>query len=53
MVQFVAPMRSRIDEILKDRNRLNTILKRGGEQARESAQETVRNAREMVGLRYY
>lgn len=53
MVNFVAPIRDRIQEILADREGLERILRRGGEQARESAQETVRKARAMAGIRYY
>jgi tryptophanyl-tRNA synthetase len=53
MVRFVAPIRERITEITADRQRLNRILKDGGERARISADETVRNAREMTGIRYY
>jgi len=53
MVAFVAPLRERIADILKDSEQLNRILKKGGEQARESAGETVREARKMVGIRYY
>ncbi len=53
MIAFVAPMRKRIAEFVQDREGLNAILKRGGEQARTSARETVKTAREMAGLRYY
>lgn len=53
MVAFVAPFRERIRELLADRESLDRILRRGGEQARESAQETVRHARAMAGIRYY
>lgn len=53
MISFVAPLRERIRETLSDRQRLNSLLKRGAEQARVSARETLRNAREMAGLKYY
>lgn len=53
MIGFVSPIRQGIEDILKDRRQLNTILRDGGERARESAAKTVRTAREMVGIRYY
>jgi len=53
MVAFVAPLRERIADIIKDSDRLNRILQRGGEQARQNAGETLREARRMVGIRYY
>ena len=53
MVAFIAPIRERANEIRKDEQYLHAVLKRGAEQARESAGNTINAAREMMGLKYF
>lgn len=52
MVKFIAPIRERAKEIRKDEIYLNKIMQKGAERARESAQKTMKAAREMIGLNY-
>ncbi|MES2882586.1 MAG: tryptophan--tRNA ligase [Bacteroidota bacterium] len=52
MVAFIAPIRKRANEIRKDENYLKKIMERGAELARESAQKTLQDARQMIGLNY-
>jgi tryptophanyl-tRNA synthetase len=53
MVAYIRPFRERIDALMADEAGLNSILKHGAESARESAAETVRRARELIGIKYY
>ncbi|HEX2607882.1 MAG TPA: tryptophan--tRNA ligase [Flavisolibacter sp.] len=52
MVKFIAPIRERTLAIRNDDAYLNRIMKAGTEKARESAQQTIRMARELIGLNY-
>ncbi|RYZ20712.1 MAG: tryptophan--tRNA ligase [Chitinophagaceae bacterium] len=52
MVAFIAPIRKRAQEIRQDTNYLRRVLTRGAEQARESAGQTLTEARRLVGLNY-
>ncbi len=50
MVRFIAPIRDKAEELLKDENYLNKIIQEGSEKARESASKTVTEAKKMMGL---
>lgn len=53
MIKFIAPIRDKAAEIQKDTAYLQRLLKQGGEQARASAFETVQQAKELMGIRYF
>jgi tryptophanyl-tRNA synthetase len=52
MVRFITPIRERATEIRKDEAYLKKVMKEGAEKARESAAETIKQARELIGLDY-
>lgn len=52
MIRFIAPVRSRIHEVLKDEEYLSAVMRRGKEKAQTSAARTVREVREIMGIRY-
>ena len=52
MIRFITPVRSRIHDILKDDELLSSVMKRGKEKAQSSAAKTVREVREIIGIRY-
>ncbi len=47
-----APIRARAEEFAKDKTRVNRLLERGTALARESAQETLKEVREVMGLEH-
>jgi len=51
MKGFISPLRERYNEIIKDTEALDTIIKNGAEKAREQALLTMHEVRERVGLR--
>lgn len=53
MEAFVAPIRERIKEVESDTALLSRIAKQGCEKARESAQKTIREVREIIGFRSF
>ena len=53
MVGFIAPIRSRVDEILGNEAYLQNVMASGAEKARASAQETMKLVRTAMGLKYY
>lgn len=48
MVQFIAPIRTKAENLQKDKNYILDIRKRGAEKARESASKTIKEVREKV-----
>lgn len=50
IIAVQAPIRERAKEFENDKNKINQILKQGAEKARESAQETLKEVREVMGL---
>jgi tryptophanyl-tRNA synthetase len=50
-VAFTAPIRERILEILKDEAYLGKVARMGAERARESAQKTLNEVKEVIGFR--
>ncbi len=49
--QMVAPIRERIEEISENEALLRKVAKMGAEKARESAQKTIREVREIIGFK--
>ena len=53
MVKFIAPIREKALELQQDQAYLNRIMKTGAEKARESAAQTLLEARKLIGINYY
>jgi tryptophanyl-tRNA synthetase len=53
MVRFIAPIREKALELQQDHAYLNRIMKTGAEKARESAAQTLHEARKLIGINYY
>ena len=53
MVNFIAPIRNKVDAILNDEKSLKQIMQRGAEKANKSAAETMELVREAMGLKYF
>jgi tryptophanyl-tRNA synthetase len=51
IVSFTAPIRERILEILKDEAYLGKVARMGAEKARESAQATLKEVKELIGFK--
>jgi tryptophanyl-tRNA synthetase len=51
IIAFTSPIRERILDILKDDVYLGKVAKRGAEKARESAQATLKEVKEIIGFR--
>jgi tryptophanyl-tRNA synthetase len=52
MVRFITPIRERAVAIYADKDQLKKIMAKGAEQARESAQKTIREVRSLMALDY-
>lgn len=52
MVKFITPIRQKAETIFSDKTRLKKIIDEGADKARASAQNTLRIAREKIGLNY-
>jgi tryptophanyl-tRNA synthetase len=50
VVEFVAPLKSRVDELVSDTTELEAILTKGAERAREVSAKTVANVYERLGF---
>ena len=50
MVNFIAPIRNKVDAILADEEGLKRIMQKGAEKANKSAGETMQQVREAIGL---
>ncbi|MHA4812458.1 tryptophan--tRNA ligase [Flavitalea flava] len=53
MVRFISPIRERTEAIRNDEAYLAGVMEKGAAKARESAQITLRLAKEAMGLNYY
>ncbi|MVT10780.1 tryptophan--tRNA ligase [Chitinophaga tropicalis] len=53
MVNFIAPIREKALALQQDQAYLNRIMKVGAEKARESAAQTLQQARKLIGINYY
>lgn len=53
MVNFIAPIRSKVDAILNDKAYLKKVMEQGAEKANASAGATMKLVREAIGLNYF
>jgi len=53
MISFISPIREKARSIQSDTPYLARIMKQGAEKAEISAQKTLRQARELIGIHYY
>lgn len=53
MVNFLTPIREKIVELSSDDKKLNEILGDGGSKARQSAAQTLKDVREIIGLKSF
>lgn len=53
MVNFIGPIRNKVDAILKDEEGLKQIMQKGAEKANKSAAATMKLVREAMGLNYF
>jgi tryptophanyl-tRNA synthetase len=53
MVQFIAPIRNRINSILSDETYLQNVMRSGAEKAKASAEITMGKVREAMHLNYF
>lgn len=53
MVQFIEPIRTRTEEILKDEHYLARVMEKGANKARQSASKTMDTVRTAMGLKYF
>ncbi|MEO6719681.1 MAG: tryptophan--tRNA ligase [Ferruginibacter sp.] len=52
MVNFIAPIRNKVEAILNDEKYLKEVMEKGAEKARKSARETMQLVRGAMGLNY-
>ena len=52
MVNFIAPIRNRVNDILSNEKYLKEIMEKGAEKARASAKVTMQLVRSAMGLNY-
>jgi tryptophanyl-tRNA synthetase len=52
MVNFIAPIRNKVDAILNDENYLKNVMEKGAEKANASASATMQLVRTAMGLNY-
>ena len=53
MVNFISPIREKINNILPDKKYLKEVMELGAEKANKSANTTMKLVREAIGLKYY
>lgn len=53
MIEFIAPIRQKAEDILADRDYLAAIMRKGRDKARASADETLQLVRKAIGVTYY
>jgi tryptophanyl-tRNA synthetase len=53
MVNFISPIREKINSILPDKKYLKEVMEMGAEKANKSANATMKLVREAIGLKYY
>ena len=53
LIQFTAPFRERINELLKDEDYISKAAQMGREKARASAARTIKEVREIIGFRSF
>ncbi len=53
MINYISPIRKRINELLEDEAYLSSVVKRGAEEAKENAQKTIAEVRKIMGINYF
>ena len=53
MVEFISPIREKVNAILGDENYLRQVMEQGAEKARKSAKATMELVRQAIGLKYF
>ncbi len=53
MIKFISPIREKAESIFHDEKYLAAVVESGAAKARQSAGETMRMAREIMGLKYF
>jgi tryptophanyl-tRNA synthetase len=53
MVNFIAPIRTKVQDILSNETYLKQVMETGAEKARASAKATIEVVRESMGLKYF
>ena len=53
MVQFISPIREKVNSILQDEKYLQKVMKQGAKKAIKSAEITIKLVREAIGLNYF
>ncbi len=53
IIQFLTPIREKINDIENDKDYLRKVAKQGAEKARESAAKTIKEVREIMGFRNF
>ena len=53
MVNYITPMREKINALLNDEAYLSRVVKRGGEEAKENAEKTISDVRKIMGINYF
>jgi tryptophanyl-tRNA synthetase len=53
MVNFIAPIRERVNEILNNEQYLQSVMETGAHKARKSGEKTMKLVRNAIGLNYY
>jgi tryptophanyl-tRNA synthetase len=53
MIQFISPIRKKVNAILEDEAYLNKVMKQGAEKAIAHAETTMNMVRNAIGLNYF
>ena len=53
MVNFISPIRTKVNDILNDEKYLQQVMEQGAKKARASAKATMALVREVMGLNYF
>ena len=53
MIKYISPIREKINTLLKDEAYLASVVKRGGEEAKENAEKTINEVRKIMGINYF
>lgn len=53
IVTFATPIREKINSLMSDEKRLGEIVRSGAEKARESSRKTIKEVREIIGIRSF
>ncbi|MCF8307560.1 MAG: tryptophan--tRNA ligase [Bacteroidales bacterium] len=53
MIAFIDPLREKIEALTKDEQYLSKVVRQGAERARENASKTIKDTREIIGVRKF